>query len=244
MKRIQHPVTIRKAVESLPVADIFSRDYSGCFELFQYDKDEFIIHEGQINDYLFFVLNGTVKCFSYTISGKVQFITYLHHAQSIGLAGSIWRKPAISNIQATEPCDCLALSLVRYRDELMNDNKFLCYLCFQLGDILQNSNRRMQVIQCTSAESKLASVILSSVSDDGTCHLNLSSTAEVVGTTYRHILRMLSRLCANGILEKQGKDYIIKDAVYLSMCSEESYEYIINERFGTSGPSPEPFRLP
>jgi len=244
MKRIQNPVTIKNAVDSLPVADIFSRDYSGCFELFKYDKDEFIIREGQINDYLFFVLNGTVKCFSYTIGGKVQFITHLHHAQSIGLVGSIQRKPAISNIQATEPCNCLALSLVRYRDELMNDNKFLCYLCFQLGDILQNSNRRLQVIQCTSAESKLASVILASASDDGICRLNLSFTAEVVGTTYRHILRMLSRLCSNGILEKKGKDYIIRDSVYLSMCSEESYEYIISERFGSSGSSPEPSPLP
>lgn len=244
MKRIQNPVKLKHAIESLPVDQIFSRDYSDCFELFEYEKDEFIMHEGQINDFLFFVLNGTVRCFSYAVNGKVQFINYLHHAQSIGLVGSIWRKPAISNIQATETCRCLALSLVRYRDELMNDNKFLRYLSFQLGDILQNSNRRLQVIQCTSAESKLASVILGSVSDDGLCRLNLTLTAEVVGTTYRHILRMLSRLCANEIIEKKGKAYRIKDSVYLSMCSEESYEYIINERYGISGLPPEPSRLP
>lgn len=244
MKRIQNPVKIKKAVDSLPVADIFSRDYSGCFELFEYEKDEFIIREGQLNDFLLFVLNGRVKCFSYAANGKVQFISHLHHAQSIGLVGSIWHKPAINNVQATELCRCLALSLVRYRDELMNDNKFLCYLCLQLGDILQHSNRRMQVLQSTTAESKLASVILASASEDGICRLNLSVTAEVVGTSYRHILRMLSRLCAAGILEKKGKVYKIKDSVYLSMCSGESYEYIINEHFGTSGSSPESSRPP
>ncbi len=231
MKKIQNPITIRKAVNSLPLSDIFTKDYSQCFDLFEFDKDEFIIREGQINDYLFFLLKGTVKCFSYSISGKVQFISYLRESESIGLVGSIWRRPPITNIQAIGKCSCLALSLVRYRNELMDDNQFLRYLCQQLGNTLENSNRYLQVIQCTSLESKLASVILAS-STDGVCRLNLSSTAEVVGTTYRHVLRMLSKFCANGVLEKSGKNYLIKDSTYLSMCSEDSYDYIINEHIG------------
>lgn len=233
MKQIQNPLKVKEALKSFPISDIFSKDYSSEFLLLEYEKDEFLIREGELNNYLFFTHNGTVKCFSYSSNGKTQFITYMKASEAIGLIGTIWGKPAVSNIQAVHKCQCLALPMSRYRNDLLNDNKFLRYLCHQLGETLLTSNRYLQVIQCSSIESKIAAVILGNA-ENGICHLNLSSTAEVVGTTYRHVLRVLNKFCSNHVLEKSGRDYIIKDEAYLSLCSEDAYDYIVNEHFNVN----------
>lgn len=227
MKRIRNPLKIQEAIDALPVSDMFSKDYSAGFLLLEYEKGEFLIREGERNDYLFFTHSGAVKCFSYATNGKEQFITYLKASDAIGLVGSIWGKPAISNIQAIHKCQCLALPLTFCRHELLDDNKFLRYLCRQLGDTLESCNSYLRVIQCSSTESKIAAVILSST-ENGVCALSLSSTAELVGTTYRHVLRVLNKFCSDGILEKSGKDYLVKDEAYLSICAEDAQEYIEN----------------
>lgn len=234
MKQIKNPLKIKDVLKDFPMSSIFSKDYSSALLLLEYEKEEFLIQEGQQNDFLFFPCSGTVKCFSYSPNGKAQFITYLSAADAIGLVGTIWGEPAAANIQALERCQCIALPLSHYRNELLNDNKFLRYLCKQLGNTLHNSNRYLQVVQCTSIESKIAAVILGSALD-GVCQLNISSTAEVTGTTYRHVLRILNKLCNNNVLEKRGKNYLIKDEIYLSICAEDSYEYIVNEHYNAGG---------
>lgn len=233
MKQIQNPLKMQKILKTFPMSSIFSRDYSSAFLLLEYEKDEFLIRDGETNDYLFFPCSGTVKCFSYSPNGKVQFISYLSDTDAIGLIGSIWGEPATSNIQALDKCQCIALPLSLYRDKLLDDNKFLRYLCKQLGSTLLNSNRYLQVVQCTSIESKIAAVILATAKE-GVCRLNLSSTAELVGTTYRHVLRILNKLCSNNILEKNGKNYLIKAETYLSICAEDAYEYIVNAHYNAN----------
>lgn len=233
MKQIQNPLKIKNVLEAFPMSSIFTQNYSSAFLFLEYEKDEFLIRDGETNDYLFFLRFGTVKCFSYSPSGKIQFFSYLSNTDAIGLVGSIWGEPAISNIQALDKCQCIALPLSRYREELLNDNKFLRYLCKQLGNNLYNSNCYLQVVQCTSIESKIAAVILGTASD-GVCQINLSSTAEVVGTTYRHVLRILNKFCGNHILEKKGRNYLIKDEESLSICAKDAYEYIANELYHTS----------
>lgn len=228
MRRIQNPVIVQKAVSSLPLSEIFSRDYTSVFLLLEYEKDEFIIRENTLNHYLFFLLEGSVKCLSYSINGKTQFISYLKPSESIGIVGSIWGEPARATIQSIEKCRLLALPLSSCRQELMNDTRFLRYLCRQLGNTLYNSNRYLKVSQCSSAESKLASLILT-CAQDGVCRLNLSSCAEFIGTTYRHVLRMLGNFCSEGLLKKEGKNYVILDSTTLLLYSEDSYDYIVSQ---------------
>ena len=233
MRQVQNPIKIKQAVSDLSLSSVFSRDYTSVFILFEYEKDEFLIREGYKNNYLFFLWKGNVKCFSYSANGKTQFITYHHPADSFGLVGSIWGNPAVSNIQAIEKCLCLALPLSNYRKELLDDNRFLRYLCRQLGNLVYNNNSYLQISQCTSTESMVASLILASAQGD-VCHINLSETAEVAGPTYRHVLRILNKFCSDGLLEKQGRHYLIKDKTCLSLCAEDSFDYVINGPLGVS----------
>ena len=230
MRQLHNPKLIREAIESLSLQDIFSNDYSDKFLLFEYDKNEFIIREGFTQPYLFFIISGDVRCFSYHQSGRTSFMTYLRPKESSGLVGSFWGKPAVTNNQAVGKCRLLALPLGSLRNELLDDNKFLRYLSFELGKLLDQSNRFRQVTIQTSVESRIASLLLSSAKDD-VARINISAAAESACTSYRHVLRVLQKMISDGALEKDGKNYIIKDIDYLTILSEDSYEYINDDHF-------------
>lgn len=231
MIQIQNPVKLKQAIKELALSELFSADYTNLFLLRKYIKDEFLVTEGIANDYLFFIWKGTVKCFSNHISGKTQFFTYLTEKEAIGIIGSIHGTEPSCNVQAQTECICVVLPLSHIREQLLNDVLFLRFLCKQLTHAIATNNHYLQITQCSSFESKLAARILASM-ENGVCHLNLSATAEVIGTTYRTLLRMLSKFCSDGILEKNGKNYRILDESFLVTCAEGSYDFIVNKHYG------------
>lgn len=231
MKKILNPKTIQKYAKDFPASEIFSNDYTNYFELLEFNKKEFVLQEGMQNDYLLFLMDGTVKCFTYSSNGSSQFISCFRPFEPLGLVGSIWRKPVTINIMAIQKCHCLALSISRFQQELLDDNKFLRYLCKHLGETLHSANQYLLVSQSSSAESKLAAILLASADENYICHLNLSLSAEIIGTTYRHLLRMLNKLCINGVLHKSEKNYRITNLSYISRLAEDSKGFLTDRHF-------------
>jgi len=227
MKRNYNQNEILIASKPFDFTQIFSKDYSSEFLLFEFRKNDFIIQEGFLNDYLFFLISGIAKCFTYSRNGKSQFISYVKSHESAGIAGSMWGNMPHCSVLAIENCLCLALPLHNLRQELLSDVIFLRYLCNELRKCLLDNNRYLQVSQCTSVESKISSLLLAS-EVDGISHIDLSSTSEIAGTTYRHVLRILNKFCSDGVIKKKNKNYIIINQEYLRICSEDSIDHLTN----------------
>ncbi|MGL4373871.1 MAG: helix-turn-helix domain-containing protein, partial [Turicibacter sp.] len=71
-----------------------------------------------------------------------------------------------------------------------------------------------------SIEQRLAFYILHS-SRQNVFSSNISECANIMRTSYRHLLRILNTFCQNGVLEKQGKDYVILDLYELNRIAFE-----------------------
>ena len=72
-------------------------------------------------------------------------------------------------------------------------------------------------------ESRLASFILKN-SKDNIFHYNLTECAELLCTSYRHLLRVLNSFCTNNKLSKNGKYYEIIDRSYFEKISSNSHD--------------------
>lgn len=227
MKRDYNQSEICSAAESIDFKEIFSKDYSSKFLLFEFQKNEFIIQEGFFNDYLFFLVNGLAKCFTSSANGKFQFISYMRPPESAGISGSMWGDMPICSVQSIEKCLCIVLPLHDLRKELLSDVIFLRYLSNELRKYLSENNRYLQVSQCTSVESKVAALLLASAVD-GISHIDLSSTSEIAGTSYRHVLRVLNKFSSKGAIKKKQKNYLLTNPEYLRMCSEDSIDHLAN----------------
>lgn len=202
-----------KYISTTGISRLFSQDISNLLELFSLEKGDFLINEGECSDYLFFLVNGKLKVFSHSTSGKIMSLSLFNSFQIIGETCSLWNKPPTASVQATCKTYCIGISM-QYRDLLLNDIVFLRYICQNLGDKLSYMNNNTCINLYESLESRLASFILKS-ENNGIFSYNLTECAELLCASYRHLLRVINLFCNTNILSKDGKSYTILDRDYL-----------------------------
>lgn len=202
-----------KYISTTGISRLFSQDISNLLELFSLEKGDFLINEGECSDYLFFLVNGKLKVFSHSTSGKIMSLSLFNSFQIIGETCSLWNKPPTASVQATCKTYCIGISM-QYRDLLLNDIVFLRYICQNLGDKLSYMNNNTCINLYESLESRLASFILKS-ENNGIFSYNLTECAELLCASYRHLLRVVNLFCNTNILSKDGKSYTILDRDYL-----------------------------
>ena len=172
-----------KYISTTGISRLFSQDISNLLELFSLEKGDFLINEGECSDYLFFLVNGKLKVFSHSTSGKIMSLSLFNSFQIIGETCSLWNKPPTASVQATCKTYCIGISM-QYRDLLLND-------------ILKSEN-------------------------NGIFSYNLTECAELLCTSYRHLLRIINLFCNTNKLSKNGKSYKIIDRGYLESIASNS----------------------
>ena len=208
-------------VNNTGISKLFSQDISNLLELFSLNKGDFLINEGECSDYLYFLVSGKLKVFSHSTSGKIMSLTLFNSFEIVGETCSLWNKPPTASVQATSKAYCIGISM-KYRDLLLNDVIFLRYICQNLGERLSYMNNTTCINLYESLESRLASFILKT-EKDGIFSYNLTECAELLCTSYRHLLRIINLFCSTNKLVKNGKFYKIIDRSYLEKVSSNSF---------------------
>lgn len=216
MEKITHREKLISYIEKADLQQVINNEILSVAELVQFKKDEYLIREGILSDYLYFLVKGEVKVFSYTLSDKVLCKGYLHSAQVLGEASTLWEKPAGSSVQALSCCICISINLVKHRSVLLNSVSFLQYTCQILSNRL-NHNFCHSLLD--PFEIRLADFILNH-SPENIFSFNLTECAVILVTSYRHLLRVIKAFCESEILKKRKADYIIIDKDHLLRISQ------------------------
>ena len=220
MINVKNQELLDKYVNNTGISKLFSQDITNLLELFSLNKGDFLINEGECSDYLYFLVSGKLKVFSHSTSGKIMSITLFNSFEIVGETCSLWNKPPTASVQATSKAYCIGISM-KYRDLLLNDVIFLRYICQNLGERLSYMNNTTCINLYESLESRLASFILKT-EKDGIFSYNLTECAELLCTSYRHLLRIINLFCSKNKLVKNGKFYKIIDRSYLEKVSSNS----------------------
>lgn len=221
MERIENTSLFNKFLLESNILELFSNDMTSKMDFFSFKKGDILINEGECSDYLFFLVSGKMKVYSHSSSGKVMFVSHFNSLQILGEARSLWNKAPTASVKATTDGYCIGISLIRHRETLLNDVKFLRYTCMSLAERLSDMNSNTCITMFDSLESRLASFILKT-SKDNIFHYNLTECAELLCTSYRHLLRVLNTFCNNNKLDKRGKYYKILDEAYFIEISSNS----------------------
>ena len=221
MINVKNQELLDKYINNTGISKLFSQDISNLLELFSLNKGDSLINEGECSDYLYFLVSGKLKVFSHSTSGKIMSLTLFHSFEIVGETCSLWNKPPTASVQATSKAYCIGISM-KYRDLLLNDVIFLRYICQNLGERLSYMNNTTCINLYESLESRLASFILKT-EKDGIFSYNLTECAELLCTSYRHLLRIINLFCSTNKLVKNGKFYKIIDRSYLEKVSSNSF---------------------
>lgn len=213
------------------INNIFTEDMSSYMELLYYKKNEYMVREGQEIPYLLFLTEGKAKVFTSLSNGKSLLLYFYQGFKVLGDLEVVDSVKAVTNVVAIADTYCVGISYRNVRRFLLEDAKFLRYICSSLGGKLNRCSKNSSINLLYPLENRLASYIYTIGERISMNHKsmlvfneNLTEIAELLGASYRHLLRTLSDLCERGILKKEGSTYLVIEEAALMKLSADLYK--------------------
>ena len=176
-----------------------------------YKRGEFICMQGNALEYVMIFIKGKAKVFFTSPNGKTLLMAYYTQMGLIGdseLMGD--QKTATSGVQAITDVECIGIPLNRYKNYLKNNIKFMNIVGLELANKLHNNTTNNAFNILHPLEARVCTYILMT-NEDGFFKEKLTDLSEFMGTSYRHLLRTLERLCDDGIIKKEDRGYQVVD---------------------------------
>lgn len=187
-----------------------------------FDPGEVFLKQGEPVRMLYFAVSGRAKVCLGTPGGKRLLLSYFVHRGIIGdVEMMLGRAESFSTVQAVTEFSAVALPLGTYGPVLRASARFLESVGRELAEKLVVSDMNAGAA-LHPLEARLCAYLLQA-SDGGVFRETLTETAELLGTSYRHLLRSLSALCAEGALKKQPSGYFLADLRLLEQKAEGLY---------------------
>jgi len=230
MKIIESQKLIDFYYEKYNLSDVFSNSMKPYIKLFMYDRKEHICTEHQKLDYIFLLVKGSTKVYTTLSNGRSLLMCFCTPINLFGELELVNATAKPSNVQVLEKSHCLGIHLKDVRENLLSDVKFLRYIGTSLGKKLDRFSVNSSINLLCELENRLASYLLATameVKRGNTTALvfdeNLTHTAELLGASYRHLLRVLGTFCRCGFLVKKDKFYEIADRKALKELATDLY---------------------
>ena len=184
---------------------------------------EIILREGMPMEYFLFVISGKAKVCSATASGKDLLLCYY---VSEGIIGDIELMTdtliAGTTVSAVTEFLCIGLPYAKYARALKGDLLFINWVGRELSMKLLRNSKNGAITALHSGEERLCAHILLTA-HDSIFSENLTDAARSIGISYRHLLRVLSRLCSENIMLKENNGYRIADRKELIRRAQDFY---------------------
>ena len=228
MKKIEDPFIIEKYYNELNMQRIFIDDMKKYMKLLKFDKHEYLSREDENLEYLLFFIQGKSKVFKTLPNGRNLLLAFYKPFRVIGDIEIVKNQSATGTIQALSTCYCLAIPMDKARKELTKDRKFLKFTCESLAEKLAAVSMNSSINLLYPLENRLASYINESLTNDEELYIdfdeNLVNIAELLGSSYRHLLRTFNALCKNGVIEKYDGKYKVINKMLLKDLAGDLYQ--------------------
>ncbi len=209
--------------EHLAALAAFGLEELDCEEMaaFYFKKDEYIQRQGYECPYVMIVYEGKLKIYITAPDGKTLLYCYCSAGGIVGeVEFATQSHTAASTIQTISDACCVGIPRSRYQNELKQNINFMNAVCTTLGQKLFHANAHNTVSILNRLETRLCAYI-SMTHVDGCFKEKLTEISEVLGTSYRHLLRTLDKLCSEGILEKTRGGYLIKNEILIRQIGDQ-----------------------
>lgn len=175
---------------------------------YHYEKGEYLCREGEPLVYFQVITQGTVKISVTASNGKTLLFCFDKAGDVIGSIELMGGLTYNANAQAVTPVSCLALAAGPNMHFFKNDVPFLNYLCAELGRAFNESSKNNAFNILHPLQTRLCAYILMTAEGDYFTE-NLTAVSELLGTSYRHLLRVLASLQKENALQKVAGGYNI-----------------------------------
>lgn len=229
MKKLFDDERKNQYIKKYNLLDCFQTDVTDQLFLFYFPAGEYIYKDGDYLNYFFFFVEGKAKVFSRLSNGKSLLLSFYEPLQILGDIELFNNDHVTVNVKAITESYCVGIPIEYVRKHLMNDTKYLQFLCRDLGRKLHRCSNNSSINLLYPLENRLASYIIGidtkelSHNKILTYYDSLTEISELLGTSYRHLHRTVNSFVEKGILKKSKKGYMIVNKEPLEEMANDLY---------------------
>lgn len=197
--------------------------------LCNFREGDLICSQGEQPSHLYVLVKGKIKVFTTSEEGNTLILSFLTPLEAIGDIEYIQGIPIMNTVEAVSPVLMIRIPY-RYLSQYGQEHApLLQFLLKVIAEKFQRKSSSLSFNLLHSVEARLAGYLLSISFDKNDeqfeGHLSTASlkdTANLIGTSYRHLNRVLQKLSAQGLIEREKGVISILDRARLHAIAGES----------------------
>ncbi|GGH21631.1 Crp/Fnr family transcriptional regulator [Paenibacillus segetis] len=223
MKEIHDRKLLHSYLQSHQLEPTFNEPIIPHLALYSFDQGELICSQGEPSDQLYVLVKGKLKIYNQSAEGRRLVVSFKTPLEVIGDIEYIQGIDIINTVEAVSPVYMIG---VHYRWLRQYSSDYAPLLNFLLDIITRKfliKSNSFSLNLMHPVEVRLASYILSVTYDETNIlfrgQLSTSSLTDVsnlIGTSYRHLNRVIQKLCAEGLIERTKEFILVKNKEGLS----------------------------
>ena len=203
MRVIKSTEAIQHYISVFDMTDFLNEDLLNGLQLFRFPAYTNIYIEQDEQHILYFLVEGQVQCHHYHFNGKLAVFALSEPFTAIGDLEILSEERVNSNVIATQDTTMLGIASSLVHHYGANDPRFLRFLIDQLREKLYQTNV-LQMNQVLPVNYRLAVYLLAqptTTDEDMILLPSKEGLASLLGTTTRHLNRVLKALVDSGMID-------------------------------------------
>ncbi|WP_028784349.1 Crp/Fnr family transcriptional regulator [Thalassobacillus devorans] len=214
-------------IERFELDNVFPEQFRPKIKVCQFNKGDVLFSAGEKLEQLYILVEGKIKIFTLTPEGKSLINRFKRPLELIGDVEYIRRNAVFNSVEAVSDGVMLTVSFNDVAKLEKDHLPFTRFLLETLARKFYTEAHTTSLNMLYPVEVRLASYLLSisSVSEGTAFHQemhtsNLMELAEWLGTSYRHLNRVLKKMASDNIIERANGTITIKDLEKLSILAK------------------------
>lgn len=232
MKEVADRGLLADYIESYGLRKVFPKALLPYLTLYGYDQGELICTQGEPSHSMYVLVRGKIKIYNTSPEGRTLVISFKNPLEVVGDVEYIRDGDIINTVEAVSPVQMIGVEYRWLRKYCADHSPLLHFLLDIITKKFYMKSSSMSFNLLYPVEIRLASYLLSVSYDEadalflgklGTA--DLADAANLIGTSYRHLNRVLQKFATSGLIERSREGITVKDREALrSLVSRNIYE--------------------
>lgn len=217
---------ISRYLDRYELGSLFPKGIKQEMRFETYRAGDCLFSQGESADSVYFLVEGKLKVSMLSPEGKRLIVAFKTPFDIVGDIEYVRQIPFINTVEAVTETGVIRISYGLLQAEMADNPAWLQFLLNTITEKFEMKSRAMNFNLLYSVDVRVASYLLSMTPTheiiDST---SLVDMADLIGTSYRHLNRVLKQFELNGwIMKKRGTITLLDRKALLQQASRNIYE--------------------
>ena len=188
-----------------------------------FEKGEQLFTQGEQPNTLSFLIEGRLKIFTSSTEGKKLIVAFTQPFSMLGDIEFVQKKPYLHTVEAITDGALLQISTEYVEQYGMKHMPFVQFLLDTITGKFYANAYAQTFNLLHSVDVRFASYLLSITTEDQYVSIHhIRDVADLIGTSYRHLNRIIAQLCEAGYIERSERTIRILNREQLLLLAKQN----------------------